>query len=119
MTATETNMVRAWRQAADDLGIQFTSPFTLTKEARSFECLGLVHHFGGQVGTIISVMSEPSSRANALAQDGYEMAELSASYAEYRRADFIEMLNDWRFYGPNSDRPSWYTSDFRDTEHPD
>ena len=112
-------MVRAWRQAADDLGIQFTSPFILMVDGRSCECLGLVHQFGAQVGTIISVMGEPSSQAHIPAQIDYEMSELSAAYAEYRRDDFIGMLNDWHFYGPNSARPSWYSADFRDNEHPD
>lgn len=118
MTDIETKMVQAWQQAAKDLGIQFTSPFVLSRGGQSFECLGLVHRFGASGGTIISVMGQPSSKIHVPTQDDYELSELSAAYAEYLRDDFIQMLNDWHFYGPDSERPSWYIADFRDNEHP-
>ena len=113
MTETEVKVVAAWRQAATDLGIQFTSPFMLQRDGRTHECLGLVHRFGEREGTIISVNGEPSARTHLDAEEHFYFSELTAAHSEYRRRYFIETLYDWEFFGSHSERPSWYIESAR------
>ena len=109
MTEVESRVVEAWREAARDLGIRFTAPFTLTSaEGKQFDCLGLVHHFGRQGGTLISVIGEPSSKTPVPAGEEYFRSQLAEGYGEYRRQSFIDTLDDWQFFGPESERPAWY-----------
>src|SRR6266404_4201449 len=110
MTEVETRVVAAWREAERDLGIRFTSPFVFTaRDHGRFECLGLVHHFGGRTGMVISVIGEPSSATPVPLDGGYGQSQLAPGYGEYLRESFIEMLDDWQFLGPESERPAWYT----------
>ena len=111
MTDTEAKVVAVWHQAAADLGIQFTSPFTvILADGRVVESLGLVHHFGRRVGTTISVAGEPSSEKVRLkADEDYFTSILGRGYARYVRDDFIETLNDWGYFGPVASRPAWYS----------
>jgi hypothetical protein len=113
MTEIESKVVEAWRQAAHDLGIQFTSPLTVTiREGVRVECIGFVHRFGRRLGTIISVLDQPSSLADLIGKwhdEDYYISVLSSGYADYKRQSFIETLNDWQFFGPKSEKPTWYT----------
>jgi hypothetical protein len=109
VTQVEAKVVAAWREAARDLGIQFTAPFSVERDARRFDTLGLVHHFGRRIGTIISVIDEPSSLTRFPAADDYYSSQLSASYTRYDRQFFIDTLDDWQFFGEDSERPSWYS----------
>jgi hypothetical protein len=116
MTAIESKVIEAWRRAADDLGIRFSSPFTvMTHHARRVDCIGFIHHFGRRVGTIISVLDQPSSLANFIGQwpdkDHY-ISVLGPGYAKYDRQLFIDTLDDWQFFGPDSERPVWYTGKY-------
>ena len=109
MTQTESSIVDAWEQAATDLGIQFTAPFVVTFAGHCLLGLGLVHHFGGRVGAIISTIERPSAGVPDAVRSHYFSSQLSDSYTRYDRQFFIDTLNDWQFFGPDSEKPSWYT----------
>jgi hypothetical protein len=110
MTEAESRVVEAWREAARDLGIRFTAPFTFTSpDGKRFDCLGLVHFFGRRGGTVVSVIGEPSSKVPVPLGEEYFRSQLAAGYGEYRRQSFIDTLDDWQFFGPDSERPAWYT----------
>ena len=110
MTDTEAKVVAAWKQAAADLGIRFTSPFVVTTpDGRSHEHLGLVHQFGRRIGALISVLHEPSEQTPRPAVDEYYWSILGPGYARYERQDFIDTLDDWQFFGSEAERPSWYS----------
>ena len=109
MTEIESRVVAAWQEAAKDLGIQFTSPFYLEHDGSLSEHLGVVHHFGRHLGTVISVLGEPSSRSGFPAGKDYYSSVLSPQYSAYQRQYFIDTLDDWTFFGPDSERPSWYS----------
>ena len=110
MTKVESRVVAAWREAASDLGVEFTSPFMMTgSDGQRYEYLGLVHRFGRRLGTIISVLHQPSSKPGLQGNDDYTTSMLSESYVRYDRQLFIDTLDDWTFFGPDSERPSWYT----------
>jgi hypothetical protein len=109
MTDIEAKVVAAWQDAARDLGIRFTSPFTAQHGGAAISCLGLVHQFGRRIGTIISVLDEPSSETRYPADDDFFPSRLSDSYARYDRQFFIDTLNDWQFFGADAEKPVWYT----------
>jgi hypothetical protein len=116
MTQNETKVVAAWNQAAKDLGIRFTSPFTInTPDGRTVEFLGFIHQFGRRLGTLITVLHEPSSSAKLSASDDYFTNDdyfssvLGSIYGEYDRELFIATLDDWQFLGAETERPAWYS----------
>jgi hypothetical protein len=114
MTPTEAKVVAAWKEAAADLGIRFTSPFVVhTPDGRSHQHLGLVHQFGRRFGTLISVLHEPSEQTPRPAGDDYFWSILGPSYERYDRQEFIETLDDWQFFGSEVERPSWYSGGSR------
>jgi hypothetical protein len=109
MTETEAKVVAAWREAAAELGLEFTSPFVLAlPDGSQQEHIGLVHHFGRRVGTLISVMDEPSQHFRHPAGEDYFWSILGPLYRHYIRDDFIETLNDWGYFGPVKSCPDWY-----------
>jgi hypothetical protein len=110
MTEKENQVVAAWKQAAVDLDIQFTSPFTISlPDGTRLECLGLVHRFGRRMGTVIAVIGEPSEPTDPLTTDDYFWSILGESYCEFDRQLFMDTLDDWKFFGPESERPAWYS----------
>jgi glutathione synthase/RimK-type ligase-like ATP-grasp enzyme len=116
MTEIESKVVQAWHKAADDLGIRFSSPFTATTRNRKIECIGFIHHFGRRVGTIIGVSKQPSSSIGELVfkwqDEDYFISVLTEVYADYDRQLFIGTLDDWMFFGADSERPSWYSGKY-------
>lgn len=110
MTRTEAKIIAAWREAAADLGFEFTAPFVATSPGGTrFEALGLVHHFGGRIGTLISVGGEPSADARYPSGDGYAESCLGRTgYDKYDREVWIETLGDWGFWGEPQSAPHWY-----------
>jgi hypothetical protein len=107
MTKIETKTVAEWRKAAADLGFQFTSPYIATsKTGEQFEALGLVHQFGGRIGTLISVDPDADIYPDVDLDGAYCVSYLG--YAKYKRADWIEILDDWGFWGEPSKAPDWY-----------
>jgi len=110
MMDPEARVVAAWKEAAADLGIRFISPFVAPSVAGlKHEYLGLVHMFGGQAGTLIRVLREPSEKSPDPTGDGYYWSILGPDYARYNRQLFIATLDDWQFFGPDSERPEWYS----------
>jgi hypothetical protein len=110
MTDTEAKVVAAWEEAAADLGVRFTTPFIIAlSDGRRQEHLGLVHQFGRRIGTVISVLHEPSERTQHPGDDDYFTSILGPGYTRYERQEFIDTLNDWQFFGPDRERPEWYS----------
>jgi hypothetical protein len=71
-----------------------------------------VHHFGRRIGTIISVLDQRSSLFHLISEsqdEDYYISVLASGYGDYNRQFFIDTLDDWQFFGPDSERPAWYT----------
>jgi hypothetical protein len=110
MTDKEAKVVAAWKQAANILGVQFTSPFTISSpNGTRQEYLGLVHQFGRRIGTIIAVIGEPSDPPDPEITDDYFWSILGESYCEFDRQLFVDTLDDWKFFGPSHEQPQWYS----------
>ena len=114
MSNIEKDVSRAWRIAAEELGIAVDIPFALIgDEARQFDCIGLVHEFGSQRGTLLFSTSPPDFAINGEAVKaadaaGYCWSAINvALYNRYDRDVFIDALRDWGFVGPPERRPEW------------
>ena len=110
MTDIESRVVAAWKTAAADLGIRFISPYIAqSTSGLRHEYLGLVQMFGGPIGVLVRVLGEPSEKSPDPTGDGYYWSILSSGYAQYDRQSFIDTLDDWQFFGPETERPEWYS----------
>lgn len=102
------DVVQAWLTAAKDLGIEVTAPFSFTTHSGATETFeALIHDFGGPRGTLTGLISKDSTQSRQ--ESGYYASNLSDSYRHYDRALFIATLDDWKWFGIEEKRPSWYT----------
>jgi len=102
----------AFSEASERLGFAFEPAFILKlPSGKSINTLGLVHEFGSRAGTLLFFeRSGPSKEEQAeIKAMGYYFSVLFPSYSAYDEALFKETLNDWHYFGPESNRPSWYT----------
>jgi hypothetical protein len=110
----EKAVVRAWRRAAEDLGISVETGGSLVDEqGHSHRYVVHVADFGSVNGTICSLIrpadSEDNSAIRDLAQEaGFFWSALGESYTAYTRDLFIATLDDWRWFGA-APPPSWYS----------
>jgi hypothetical protein len=105
--------VNAWLEAAKDLGIRVTAPFSLVTSTGEIEIYeALVHEFGGSKGTvtgrIVGYEGDPTDSRQKL---GYFASNLGLSYRQYDRDLFTATLNDWGWFGESAMTPSWYTGE--------
>ena len=102
----------AFLLAAAELAFSFEPAFVLElPDGVVVENLGLVRDFGSKKGTLIFARdTAPTATVRAqLGAEGYFSSELFSSYETYDRGLFASTLNDWRWFGPESSQPSWYT----------
>ncbi|TAK63178.1 hypothetical protein [Methylobacter sp.] len=103
-TDKENELVAAFTTAARELGFRFTSPLIIGND--SF--LGLVQDFGSPKGTVIFLLGLKNDFTE-VKQTGHFFSELAGSYCVFNRKIFEETLNDWGYFGPASEKPSWFT----------
>ena len=110
----EAAVVRSWREAADDLGIEVIAPASVTLGSKSFDALALLPEFGALNGMVL--FGRFSATEGLVDPDGrlfreyhYGFSYLAASYETYRRDLFIDTLNDWGWTSNARPAPDWYT----------
>jgi len=103
-------LIKVWQQAADDLGLKIQSPFHLTtSENKKIRFELLVENFGSKLGTIIFLIDD-LTEIRTPSQYGYFFSALNPdSFVIYDRQYFINMLNDWGYFGDKTKTPDWYT----------
>jgi hypothetical protein len=110
MSDLRAEVITAWREAAKELGIRFTSPYSLTlKNGNLADCLGLVHYFGRSFGTAIFLDGKTENVAPQDMGEEYHYSLLTDSYAKYDRELFTATLDAWGWVGPETQKPVWYT----------
>src|SRR5262245_40554847 len=101
---TDCDMSAVWGTAADDLGIEVGSHHVVGNERFPVH----VRHFGGPAGALPIWLDELRPRREA-ESNGYFISWLNpAVYCKYDRAQFIEMLVDWGYFGDPDQAPAWY-----------
>jgi len=109
---TVSSTTSAFSEAGAHLGFAFESEFTITlPSGKVINTFGLVREFGSAAGTLIFLESAaPSQQEQAeIKAMGYYFSILFPSYTKYDEVLFKETLNDWQYFGRQSNRPSWYT----------
>ena len=105
------DVVHAWLEAAQDLGVNVTAPFTLTTRLGTTETFeALIHDFGSPKGTITGrVIGHRADPVESRSEGGYYASNVADSCRRYNRPLFAATLDDWKWFGKDEDRPSWYT----------
>ena len=104
-------LIKAWQHAEKDLGISVQTPFILKEHSDSVFADILVEEFGSKKGTVILTIDDMND-FNIPEKYGYYCSALHpSSYNKYDRESFIETLNDWGYYGDDSNKPDWYTGE--------
>jgi len=104
--------VSAWKKAEQDLLIEVEAPFVLTDENGRKNTYGLlIKDFGSKLGTLI-LSADDMTDFNEAHKHGYYCSALNPeSYDKYRRELFIDTLNDWGYFGEESNKPNWYNGE--------
>ena len=111
MDKYDQGLVNAWLEAASDLGIRVVAPFQFrTQAGETLWCEAHVLDFGSPQGILVG-NCESNQLLVLRESDGYAFSHLSRSYRSYSRECFIDMLNDWRWFGETGKEPSWYTGE--------
>ena len=97
-----------WTRAANDLGIEFVSPFRLLIAGESFEFDAIVPQFGSPNGMLIMLDYQP--RLAQVAKDsGYAFSCLFENDDPYEMEHFVDVLNDWGWGRKDVVAPAWYS----------
>lgn len=105
----EGRMLKAWRQAADDLGIRLEYPFSLTTPAGAVPYLARICDFGAVKGMLLISGKGSQAHHHAASAAGFGYSCLYESYEVYSRNLFVETLNDWGWCNASKPAPEWYS----------
>ena len=107
-TVLDEPLIKAWKIAAQELGLDIINPLRMNTENGKVEYPVLVKNFGRKKGTIIArhelFMDYPMPKH----KDYYFSAVNADYYSKYSRENFIETLEDWGYYGDKASKPEWY-----------
>ena len=109
---TNNKLIEAWLDASEKLKIKVQSPFFLiTEDNRKVRFELLIENFGSLKGTLIQ-STDKMENFDIPKKYGYYYSALNPkSYLSYNRQHFIETLNDWGYFGDESETPDWYTGE--------
>lgn len=103
-------IVESWLKAASDLTIEIVAPFVLESRGQSFYFVAYVKDFGSKKGTLVTIADDEEVPEVVAEEQGYYWSALDpGSYSIYDREEFVEMLDDWGWFGADDRRPPWYT----------
>ncbi len=106
-------LTELWKIAAGDLGLDVQIPFSLELASGTrVEAHLLLRRFGNINGMlVITDFSAVAHVWREIVDAGYGFSTLSEPRKDdtYDREHFIEMLCDWSWTGPESERPEWCT----------
>ena len=108
------SLIEAWIEAALDLGVRVTAPAELRDlSGELYACEALVHDFGSSNGAVVvSPKTERRIRAHLRNSGPVWLSVIpEKAYPRYARTDFIDILNDWRWFGKAEERPAWDTGE--------
>ena len=106
---TDTGISSAWRDAARCLLIRVIAPFQFELPDKSaVEVEAFLPDFGGPAGAVV-VTLEDETRGNRAAKGPYFVSLLGEGYRQFDETLFRETLDDWGWFGADSERPAWYT----------
>ena len=112
MSTSGSRLPAKWKRVANDLGLEIVSPYEVILPSGSrIRAPVLVRHIGGPKGILVVSDDSIVDWSDEIVQAGYGFSVLSEPEPsdEYDLDVFIELLSDWGWYGPESERPAWLT----------
>ena len=107
--ATDAAISDAWREAGSRLSIRVIAPFDLElSDGSSVEVEAFLPDFGGPGGTVV-VPLDDEVRGKRAAAGPHFVSLLAEDYRYFDETLFRETLDDWGWFGADSDEPVWYT----------
>lgn len=108
--------VRAWLDAADDLGIDVVAPFTLSVDEQEVQCIALIADFGafngmGVLQGGVAEWREARELLDAASKLGYGFSFVRDPYRRYDRGLFVDTLNDWGWRRETRVAAEWYSGE--------
>ena len=103
-------IAESWLKAAADLDIIVVAPFLFRLKVGEYPFIALIEGFGSSKGTLICLPDEwdDLGYAEIAEGEGYFCSGLyPESYSEYERKRFIDTLEDWGWFGPETEKPLW------------
>ena len=100
----------AWRSAGLDLGIEVMTPFEQTLEDGTVAvCEAFVPHFGSPRGALVISGKTARRFGKKLTKADGVWCSTAGERAgrRYVRKTFIAELEDWGWFGPPDQKPSW------------
>ena len=112
VSTMESRLPAEWKRVANDLGLEIVSPYEVILPSGSrIRAPVLVRHIGGPKGILVVSDDSIVDWSDEIVQAGYGFSVLSEPEPsdEYDLDVSIELLSDWGWYGPESERPAWLT----------
>lgn len=109
-------MAQAWLDAARDLGIRVEHPFHFRAPDGSTVTTQGVYlpDFGSERGVLLTCRFDADTVCDAADQTDYYQSGLNPrAYEPYRRALYVETLNDWGWFGDEASAPDWFAGSLR------
>jgi hypothetical protein len=100
-------LLRCWREAAADLGIEVTQ----------LDDAIVVPRFGSEAGMLCATLEGQRELRRRAEELGMGWSALGAAYLRYDRELFIETLDDWGWCG-EAPAPPWYSGEHRTSRVP-
>ena len=104
-------IISAFIEAAELLTFAFEPAFTLVlPSGKTLKTLGWLRDFGSPAGTLLFAESASPSRdeLEVIKTMGFHWSLLFPTYSTFQEAHFKDTLDDWKYYGLEANRPSWY-----------
>ena len=111
MSGIEDRLVQTWLEAARDLGIRVVAPYELAlRTGETVLCEAFIPDFGSAAGAVqLSAKNERRVRRALRGSGVWVSATGRKARLAYDRGYYIDMLNDWGWFGPKGRQPDWYT----------
>jgi hypothetical protein len=106
------NIIEAWTKASEELGIKInTNQIIKLNNGKEFEFSLHIENFGGKLGTLLTgIDNSHLLNFTEFKSESYYLSCINEfSYEKFEKSLFIDTLNDWGWFGPEYEKPSWYT----------
>ena len=104
-------MSDAWREAGSRLSIRVVAPYRVDlPDGGILEVEVFLPDFGSPNGAF-GISMEDEARGKRAAGAAQFVSHLGPDYRRFDDELFRETLDDWGWYGPDSERPAWYTGE--------
>jgi hypothetical protein len=97
------------------LGISVHAPYELSDRRGTIVCIALVEQFGSPAGIVISGWPAEKERVTAAAKGRGQSVSFFVETCPYERERFIEILDEWGWYGDANAAPTWYRGPQQET----